>query len=224
MPSRALHGVAVRPARHRRSRLPRGAPPDRLAGVRWISSCPRTRSRCRTGCAASATGASRSPWCAAWPTTGGVDRARWRELGDLGRVLAAPARRADGGAELGWADAVLAFEELGRALVPGPAGVDPPAGRPRRRRGPGRGRSSAAWIATIPAAWSSTPTRLDVLAVLDDDGRVGRRSGRPRHSSRVASPLDPLTPVARLTGAAAPGRAAGRRRRPPPTCAGRARR
>ena len=34
-------------------------------------------------------------------------------------VRPAPAR-GDGGVELGWADAVLVFEELGRALVPGP--------------------------------------------------------------------------------------------------------
>ena len=49
----------------------------------------------------------------------GVDRAAWRELGDMG-VFAIRLPESDGGVELGWADAVLVFEELGRALVPGP--------------------------------------------------------------------------------------------------------
>src|SRR6476619_948088 len=44
---------------------------------------------------------------------GGVERGRWRELGDLGVFGLGP----DG---LGWADAVLVCERLGRALVPGP--------------------------------------------------------------------------------------------------------
>ena len=84
---------------------------------------------------------------------GGVDRARWRELGDLG-VFSLRLPADEGGAELGWADAVVAFEELGRALVPGPlvwtqvlAGASPaPAtgetvvgGLDRGRSQPGRG-------------------------------------------------------------------------------------
>src|SRR5688572_9482999 len=44
---------------------------------------------------------------------GGVERCRWRELGDFG-VFGL------GENGLGWADAVLVFEQLGRALVPGP--------------------------------------------------------------------------------------------------------
>ncbi len=35
-------------------------------------------------------------------------------------VFALRLPESDGGVELGWADAVLVFEELGRALVPGP--------------------------------------------------------------------------------------------------------
>ncbi|QQS24039.1 MAG: acyl-CoA dehydrogenase family protein [Actinomycetota bacterium] len=42
-----------------------------------------------------------------------LDRDRWRELGDMGVF----SMRADG---MGMRDAVLAFEELGRGLVPGP--------------------------------------------------------------------------------------------------------
>src|SRR5689334_15125386 len=51
--------------------------------------------------------------------SGGVDRARWQELAHMG-IFALRLSEADGGVGLGWADAVLVFEELGRALVPGP--------------------------------------------------------------------------------------------------------
>ena len=50
---------------------------------------------------------------------GGVDRALWRELADAG-VFSLRLPEADGGAGLGTAEAALVFEELGRALVPGP--------------------------------------------------------------------------------------------------------
>src|ERR1700730_17402280 len=49
----------------------------------------------------------------------GLDRARWRQLGDAG-VFALRVAEAEGGVGLGSAEAVLVFEELGRALVPGP--------------------------------------------------------------------------------------------------------
>ena len=43
---------------------------------------------------------------------GGFDRAMWDELAETGVF----SLRADG---FGWADAAIAFEELGRAVVPG---------------------------------------------------------------------------------------------------------
>ena len=46
-------------------------------------------------------------------TGGALDRGRWGELAELGVF----SLRADG---FGMSEAVLAFEELGRALVPGP--------------------------------------------------------------------------------------------------------
>ncbi|MFF1448510.1 acyl-CoA dehydrogenase family protein [Streptomyces sp. NPDC058274] len=50
---------------------------------------------------------------------GGLDRALWRELGAAGFfALRLPA--ADGGVGLGLPEAVLAFEEAGRVLLPGP--------------------------------------------------------------------------------------------------------
>ncbi|MCX5048988.1 acyl-CoA/acyl-ACP dehydrogenase [Streptomyces sp. NBC_00201] len=48
-----------------------------------------------------------------------LDRALWRALGDLG-FFSLRLPEADGGAGLGLPEAVLAFEEAGRALVPGP--------------------------------------------------------------------------------------------------------
>jgi len=50
---------------------------------------------------------------------GHLDRGRWQELGDTG-VFSIMLPEAEGGLELGVAEAALVFEELGRALVPGP--------------------------------------------------------------------------------------------------------
>ena len=44
---------------------------------------------------------------------------RWHELGETG-VFSLALPEADGGLELGISEAALVFEELGRALVPGP--------------------------------------------------------------------------------------------------------
>ena len=82
---------------------------------------------------------------------GGLDRGRWRELGETG-VFSLTLPEADGGLELGVSEAALVFEELGRALVPGPLVatflaaplVDGAADRRDHRR-PGRaGRAGAA--------------------------------------------------------------------------------
>ncbi|WP_458244397.1 acyl-CoA dehydrogenase family protein [Streptomyces sp. MAI_2237] len=48
-----------------------------------------------------------------------LDRVLWRALGDLG-VFSLRLPEAEGGAGLGLPEAVLVFEEVGRALVPGP--------------------------------------------------------------------------------------------------------
>ncbi|WP_329337915.1 acyl-CoA/acyl-ACP dehydrogenase [Streptomyces sp. NBC_00663] len=48
-----------------------------------------------------------------------LDRGMWRALGELG-FFSLRLPEADGGAGLGLPEAVLAFEEAGRALVPGP--------------------------------------------------------------------------------------------------------
>ncbi|GGT00415.1 MULTISPECIES: acyl-CoA dehydrogenase family protein [Streptomyces] len=60
--------------------------------------------------------------CRGGPAAGGpgaVDRGLWRELGAAG-FFALRLPEADGGVGLGLAEAVLVFEEAGRALLPGP--------------------------------------------------------------------------------------------------------
>ena len=52
-------------------------------------------------------------------STGRLDRPRWAELGETG-VFSMTLPEADGGLELGISESALVFEELGRALVPGP--------------------------------------------------------------------------------------------------------
>ena len=49
----------------------------------------------------------------------GFDRTLWSELAEMG-VFALRLSEAEAGVGLGYSDAVLVFEELGRRLVPGP--------------------------------------------------------------------------------------------------------
>src|SRR3954454_7646009 len=122
---------------------------------------------------------------------GAVDRSLWRTLADLGVfTLCLPAR--PGGVGLGRAGATVVFEELGRALVPGPtiatflaAGIVPGS-----EDGP----------AVVEIVEQTTPLfvehldGLDHLLILDSDSvvLVDPRSIRARAIDR---PLDPLTPA-----------------------------
>jgi len=129
--------------------------------------------------------------------TGGVDRDRWRELGDAG-VFALRLAEADGGVGLGNADAVLVFEELGRALVPGPlvashlaAGlVDGAAG-------------GAQIVGLLERPDDRHPllvehlAALDVLIVADPAGLVALAPSA-LSAEPVPTPLDPLTPLHRV--------------------------
>jgi alkylation response protein AidB-like acyl-CoA dehydrogenase len=120
--------------------------------------------------------------------SGGVDRGRWRELAEAG-VFTLRLPESAGGVGLGMREGVLVFEELGRALVPGPlvasslaAGVVD-----------GEVVGSVDRDATVVESLGS----LDALVVRDDSGlwAVDPSSveGQP-----VARPLDPLTPVSRV--------------------------
>jgi len=123
---------------------------------------------------------------------GGVDRGLWRELADAG-VFSLRLDEARGGAGLGMAEAALVFEELGRALAPGPlvwthlaAGLVPGAAEGETVVG-GLQRQEEPFLVEYRDS-------IDVLIAVDDDGLWevdrSRLSAQP-----VAWPLDPLTPV-----------------------------
>jgi alkylation response protein AidB-like acyl-CoA dehydrogenase len=123
---------------------------------------------------------------------GGVDRSLWQELADAG-VFSLRLPENDGGAGLGMAEAALVFEELGRALVPGPlvwthlaAGLIPGAAQGETVVG-GLQRQEEPFLVEYPDV-------IDVLLAVDDDGLW--QVDRARLSaSPVSWPLDPLTPV-----------------------------
>jgi alkylation response protein AidB-like acyl-CoA dehydrogenase len=126
---------------------------------------------------------------------GGLDRGRWTELAEMG-VFSLRLPESAGGVGLGWADAVLAFEELGRALVPGPlvwtqlaAGVIDGA---------------ADGSAIVGGIERDDPSRLvehldliDVLVVVDDDG-LWQVDPRELTGDAVEFVLDPSVPVTRV--------------------------
>jgi alkylation response protein AidB-like acyl-CoA dehydrogenase len=128
-------------------------------------------------------------------TTGGFDAALWQELAELG-IFGLRLPESQGGVGLGNAEAVLVFEELGRALVPGPvlwthlaAGIID---------GAADGSSVVGGLDLCDGA--SGPhlveylDRLDVLLILRPDG-VSRVDPRSLAGKPVDTPLDPLTPV-----------------------------
>ncbi|WP_028811028.1 acyl-CoA dehydrogenase family protein [Streptomyces flavidovirens] len=120
-----------------------------------------------------------------------LDRALWRELGDAGFfALRLPAK--DGGVGLGLPEAVLAFEEAGRALLPGPlvathlaAGTLP---------GAATGESVVTWVDGELVEWLDAADC--VLGPGNAAGAVPVRS------------VDPLTPLHRVPAGADGARAA----------------
>jgi alkylation response protein AidB-like acyl-CoA dehydrogenase len=114
----------------------------------------------------------------------------WGELVAMG-VLGLPLPEADGGVGLGWAEAVLAFEELGRAAVPGPF-VTSAAAAAAGIAEPGGGA-----VGIVPAgspAFVEHLDALDALLVLDA-GAVWQVPLPLAAATSVERPLDPLTPV-----------------------------
>ncbi|MFE9450692.1 acyl-CoA dehydrogenase family protein [Streptomyces sp. NPDC006739] len=115
----------------------------------------------------------------------GLDRALWRELGEAG-FFALRLPEADGGVGLGLPETVLAFEEAGRALLPGPLAATHLA------------------AATVPGAATgeTVVTGVDggglVEWLMEADVVVGDASGAlPLRS------VDPLTPLHRAPAAGA---------------------
>jgi alkylation response protein AidB-like acyl-CoA dehydrogenase len=120
--------------------------------------------------------------------SGGVDPGRWRELAEAG-VFSLRLPEPAGGVGLGMREGVLVFEELGRALVPGPlvasslavGVVDGEVAGSVERDGP------------VVESLAS----LDVLVVRDDEG-LWAVDPSAVEGEAVARPLDPLTPITRV--------------------------
>jgi alkylation response protein AidB-like acyl-CoA dehydrogenase len=123
--------------------------------------------------------------------TGGVEGALWRELAEAGVFslrLPEPA-----GVGLGTAHAAIVFEELGRALLPGPlvathlaAGVVEGAATGVAVAGLVERQRSPLLVEHLPA--------LDVLVVLEESGLFAV-DPRQVEARPVDRPLDPLTPI-----------------------------
>lgn len=118
---------------------------------------------------------------------GTLDRALWRELGAAG-FFALRLPEADGGAGLGLPEAVLVFEEAGRALLPGPLVATHVAA--------GRVPGAATGDTVVTAAFGGL-----VEWLTEADAVLGDTSGAVAVTS-----VDPLTPLHRLPGTpGAPG-------------------
>ncbi|WP_106401656.1 acyl-CoA dehydrogenase family protein [Actinocorallia populi] len=136
--------------------------------------------------------------------TSSFDRDAWKALAETG-VFAITLPEADGGMGLGTADAVILFEELGRAQVPGPvtgtflaAGLVP---------GAAEGDAVVTLLDTRDAmSVIEHPGAATHLVVIDDDGLFLLPVPR---AEPAALPLDPLTPVARVSVRAEDGERIG---------------
>ncbi|MFI6371074.1 acyl-CoA dehydrogenase family protein [Streptomyces sp. NPDC050546] len=112
-----------------------------------------------------------------------LDRALWRALGDAG-FFALRLPEADGGVGLGLPEAVLVFEETGRALLPGPLAATHLAA------GAVPGAATGETVVTaVDGGLAEWLTEADVVRG-DTAGAVPLRS------------LDPLTPLHRVPGGA----------------------
>lgn len=129
------------------------------------------------------------------------DGVRWCELGDAG-VFSMTLPEEKGGVGLGLADAVVVYEELGRALVPGPLVATALAA--------GVVEGAAEGIASVGVLTPSGPGvpvlvehlgTVNALLVLDEGLPIGLVDPAAVASTRIDDSLDPLTPMWRLDGA-----------------------
>jgi alkylation response protein AidB-like acyl-CoA dehydrogenase len=126
------------------------------------------------------------------PTPAAADPEVWDELAAMG-VLTLPVPEDRGGVGLGWAEAALAFQELGRSGVAGPFVATAAA------HAAGVAEGVTGLVPDGPGGvLVEHLDRLDTLLAVGSDGAGVRRLplDRVRHAARpVARPLDPLTPV-----------------------------
>jgi alkylation response protein AidB-like acyl-CoA dehydrogenase len=126
-----------------------------------------------------------------------VDRKGWRRLAEAG-VFHLRIPEDAGGVGLGMTEAALVFEELGRALVPGPlVATHLAAGLVE---GADDGSVVVGLLERPPVARARLPVvvehlaDLDVLLVLSDDG-IGSIDPTSLDAVGLSRPMDPLTPV-----------------------------
>lgn len=134
------------------------------------------------------TGRAGSERIRATADTGGVDRDLFRELAEQG-VLGLCAPEADAGLDLGATHAAVVFEELGRALVPGPiVATHLAAGRVD-------GAADGTTIVTEHVAGDRLlrHPQADAVMRVDVDGLALYRDAAP---TALEQPFDPLTGVA----------------------------
>ncbi|MFG2474090.1 acyl-CoA dehydrogenase family protein [Streptomyces fagopyri] len=119
----------------------------------------------------------------------GLDRALWRELGEAG-FFSLRLPEADGGVGLGLPEAVLAFEEAGRVLLPGPLVATHLAA--------GEVPGAATGETVVTAVYGG------LVEWLDESDAVRDGAGGPAADGAAgAVPLtsvDPLTPLHRVSG------------------------
>ncbi len=118
-----------------------------------------------------------------------VDAAAWRALGDAGVFSLSVV-----GSGLGMAHAVLVFEELGRALVPGPL-VATFLGA-RWLASAARGESACGMVSSRPPYLVEHAGSVQDVLVLSSEGVF--RFEASSAGGVVREPLDPLTPLSEL--------------------------
>ena len=150
---------------------------------------------------------------------GGPTRQLWQELAEMG-VFGLCVPEEQGGAGLGWVEAMVVFEELGRSLVPGPLAATFLAAQHLPEAASGEAAVTMLDAEARPVMVEH-PDFADLLAVIEDetvrvvdwpgDSRAERASSEDSYGSLndgesealnstddKSTPVDPLTPVARL--------------------------
>ncbi|MEV7544214.1 acyl-CoA dehydrogenase family protein [Streptomyces sp. NPDC089915] len=157
---------------------------DLRAGIRDLLAGRYGREALRESVSRAA-GADGRGGAAAGPGGGVVDRRLWRELGEAG-FFSLRLPESEGGVGLGLPEAVLVFEEAGRALLPGPLVAT----------------HLAAGVVPGAASGSAVVTAFDLdgplVAHLGEADAVLGSSGLP--AGEAVRSVDPLTPLWRCAG------------------------
>ena len=134
---------------------------------------------------------------------GGPTRQLWQELAEMG-VFGLCVPEEQGGAGLGWVEAMVVFEELGRSLVPGPLAATFLAAQHLPEAANGKAVVTMLDAEARPVMIEH-PDFADTLAVIEGETVriVDWSAGGPSQTSESfddnATSLDPLTPVIRLS-------------------------